>query len=173
MGCCYITVGTGVGVGVVVNGQAVHGLLHPEAGHIFVPRRDGDNFEGGCPFHKNCVEGLVASGAVAKRKQITPSEIPSIPDDDPVWDSFAFYLAQLCNTLTLILSPHEIVLGGGLLQRTSLFPRIRKHAAQLVNGYLTSPSDLDKHIIPSPFGSNAGIVGAFALAQSAFADSRS
>eukprot|EP01098_Paradermamoeba_levis_P014526 TRINITY_DN6971_c0_g1_i1.p1 TRINITY_DN6971_c0_g1~~TRINITY_DN6971_c0_g1_i1.p1 ORF type:complete len:304 (-),score=77.32 TRINITY_DN6971_c0_g1_i1:18-929(-) len=167
-GCAYVTIGTGVGVGIVVDGKPLHGLLHPEAGHIFVPRKEGDQFEDLCPYHKNCLEGLVASHAIAKRKQISPSSLPELGDEDEVWEFFSFYVAQLCSILALICSPNEIVLGGGLMQRQSLFPKIRKITRELLNGYLQSKlitENTEKFIVPSPFKENAGIVGAFELAR--------
>jgi fructokinase len=123
--CAYITVGTGIGVGLVINGGTVTGLMHPEAGHIQTARKPGDVFPGACPYHGGCVEGMSASGALAARRQCTAEELASLPDEDPVWDDCAFYLAQLCATVTMVASPERIVFGGGIMNRASLYPKIR------------------------------------------------
>jgi len=169
----YITVGTGIGVGLVCNGKTVHGLVHPEGGHIQVARKQGDSaFAGTCPFHACCIEGMASSGAIAARLGCELSTLPLLPDEDEVWDTAAYYLAQLCVTLVLVNSPERIVLGGGLMNRTSLFPRIRKHVSMLLNDYiqneaLTTDAGLEEYIAPSVWGSRAGIVGAIYLANEA------
>ena len=127
----YATVGTGVGVGLVVNGAPVHGLLHPEAGHACVPRYPGDDFAGHNPS-LNCpgwaeVEAMCASGALAKRAGLRDaSGLKDLGDDHPVWDVAAHYLAALCANLILVVSPEKIVLSGGVMLRASLFPKIRE-----------------------------------------------
>lgn len=122
----YITVGTGIGVGLVVNNETVRGLMHPEAGHIMVARQDGDLFPGTCPFHGPCVEGMCASGALTARKQLADSSgLAELTDDDPVWDACAYQLAQLCAQLIYIASPEKIRLGGGVMNRTCLYAMIR------------------------------------------------
>lgn len=122
----YVTVGTGIGVGLVINNQTVRGLMHPEAGHLMVARQDGDNFPGTCPFHGACVEGMCASGALTARKQLSDaSELAALSDDDPVWDACAYQLAQLCAQLVYIASPEKIRFGGGVMNRVSLYPKIR------------------------------------------------
>lgn len=122
----YVTVGTGIGVGLVVNNQTVRGLMHPEAGHIMVARQEGDIFPGVCPFHGACVEGMCASGALTARKQLTDSsELADLTDDDQVWDACAYQLAQLCAQLVYIASPEKIRFGGGVMNRSSLYPKIR------------------------------------------------
>jgi fructokinase len=124
--CAYITVGTGIGVGLVVNDQTVRGLMHPEAGHLMVARQQGDTFAGTCPYHGACVEGMCASGALTARKQLSDAaELADLPDDDPVWDACAYQLAQLCANLIYIASPERIVFGGGVMNRQSLYPKIR------------------------------------------------
>jgi fructokinase len=150
----YITVGTGVGVGLVINGRTVHGLLHPEAGHLMVKIKPGDSFAGSCPFHGDCIEGMTSSGALAARVGLRPEQLPELADDHPVWDDFAYYIAQLCMNLVLIASPERITLGGGLFQRLSLFPKVRSIFRRLLNGYIqhpsiTSDSDLESFIGPS------------------------
>eukprot|EP00124_Ichthyophonus_hoferi_P003502 Ihof_evm3s307 gene=Ihof_evmTU3s307 len=101
----YITVGTGVGVGAVINGHSVTGLMHMEGGHIMVPAAPGDSYEGNCPFHKCCVEGMVGNHALAKRRNLTINDLPGLTEEDPLWDLTAYYLAALCLNITLLLSP--------------------------------------------------------------------
>jgi len=165
----YITVGTGVGVGLVVDGRPVHGLIHPEAGHMFVPRFPGDDFKGTCPFHKECVEGFVSTGALAARIGIAASDLPKVPDHDKAWEVIAFYLASLCANLVLTVSPSVIVIGGGVMNREVLYPLIRKKTLEILNNYINSPmltpEHIDEYIVRSPFGNNSGIVGALELAR--------
>lgn len=167
--CAYITVGTGVGVGIAVEGKPVHGLLHPEMGHIFVRMAKGDDFEGTCPFHGACVEGLVASRALAKRFGVERTDLSDVADDREEWDHVAYYLAQLCAALVLTVSPHRIVMGGGIMQRPTILPLVHKHVLALLNGYIKVPaiteSGIGNYITLSPFGGNAGLVGACELAR--------
>lgn len=167
----YITVGTGVGVGLVINGKTVHGLVHPEGGHLKVEKHKNEdtNFNGTCPFHGTCIEGLCSTGSLASRKNINPNDLPSLSDDDEVWDFCAFYLALLCSNLILITSVEKIVIGGGVLNRSSLYPKIRKYTLEILNKYIQHDSltetEIDNYITPSIFGSNAGIMGACYLAS--------
>ena len=119
---CYVTVGTGVGVGVVTHGQGVSGLMHPEGGHIFVPRHPEDTYKGNCPYHVDCLEGLSNAGAVAARCGVDASELDHIPDDHACWKFQVHYMAHLCATLTCLISPEVIVLAGGLNKRITLLP---------------------------------------------------
>lgn len=150
----YITVGTGVGVGLVVNGRTVHGLVHPEAGHLLVKLREGDIFRGSCPFHGDCIEGMCSTGALASRKQIDASALPGLSDEDELWDVCAYYIAQLCVTLVLTASPEHIAIGGGVLNRRVLYGKVRAAVQRLLNGYiqhesLLQPAGLDLFIGPS------------------------
>eukprot|EP00123_Amoebidium_parasiticum_P008703 comp18969_c0_seq1/m.21264 comp18969_c0_seq1/g.21264 ORF comp18969_c0_seq1/g.21264 comp18969_c0_seq1/m.21264 type:complete len:298 (-) comp18969_c0_seq1:397-1290(-) len=166
--CAYITVGTGVGVGAVINGKTVTGLMHMEGGHILVPKAPGDTFEGSCPFHKSCVEGMVNSNALASRKGLTIHDLPSLKDDDPLWDIAAHYLAALCMNITLLLSPEVIVLSGGVLKRNCLFPKMRSRFTELLAGYVKVDkiaNHMDKYLVPSIFGNNIGIISALELAR--------
>ena len=165
--CAYVTVGTGVGVGLVINGKTVHGLMHPEAGHIQVLRRPGDTFEGNCPFHGCCVEGMCSTGSLSKRKGCTFDDLPSLSDDDELWDVCAYYVAQLCATLLLTVSPERIVLGGGVMQRKVLYGKVREQTARIINGYVTTPA-IDTYITPSTWLANGGIMGAAYLARLAW-----
>jgi len=167
---CYITVGTGVGVGIVVDGRPVHGLLHPEAGHMLVPRFPGDHdFKNTCPFHRDCVEGFVSTGALASRVGRPASELPLVPDNDPAWEAIGYYLGTLCANLVLTVSPSVIVIGGGVMNRELLYPIVRRKTLELLNGYIKSswltPENINDYIVRSPFGNNSGIVGALELGR--------
>ncbi|KAM9958313.1 hypothetical protein ACTFIW_001175 [Dictyostelium discoideum] len=170
--CAYITVGTGVGVGCVVNGSCIHGLVHPEGGHSFCKIGDGDkDFQGTCPFHGNCIEGLVSTGAISKRLGINADKLSEISDDHPVWLIIGNYLAQLCANITCLLSPQVIVLGGGVLNRSILYPIIRTETIKILNGYIKSKyltnDFIDQYIVQSPFASHAGSIGSLELARRA------
>lgn len=167
----YVTVGTGIGVGVVSEGRLVNGSGHPELGHYRPPRHPADGFAGACPFHRDCLEGLVAGPGIAGR---TGRRAADLADGDPVWDVIAHYLAHLCGVLVLAFAPERIVLGGGLMRRAALLPAIRREAAEQLGGYVSTLSDqsaFDRLIAPSaldddaPSGVNAGVLGGFLLAQ--------
>ena len=133
----YITIGTGVGVGLVVNGKTVHGLVHPEGGHILVHQKPDDDYCGHCPFHHNrCVEGMIASGALSDRKGISATQLAELSDDDSIWDVCSYYIAQLCVNLILISSIERIVIGGGIMKRQGLLDKIRKYVIELLNQYI-------------------------------------
>jgi len=158
----YITIGTGVGGGVVVNGQAVHGLIHPEVGHMRVKRHEDDlDFEGICPFHKDCLEGL-ASGPAMKQRTGVAAEHLDI--EDIAWDIEAEYLAQMCHNLCLVLSPEKIVLGGGVMAKPGLLAKVQKAFVATLNGYMNVPDD-GNYIQATALGGIAGLYGAFALAM--------
>jgi len=162
----YLTVGTGIGGGAVVGGRAVHGALHPEMGHILIPRDLSlDPFEGCCPFHGDCFEGLASGTAMGKRWG-QPAE--TLPPDHEAWDLEADYLAAGVINLTCTLSPQRIILGGGVMLQEQLFPVIRQKVAERLGGYLGSVpelADLDSYIVPPGLGNRAGIFGAFLLAE--------
>ncbi|KAJ5079263.1 transcriptional repressor mpra [Anaeramoeba ignava] len=168
--CVYVTVGTGIGVGAVVEGNCVHGILHPEVGHIYVPvsKDEEPNFNGTCPFHGCCLEGMACSGSLSKRLGIEPKELRKIPNDHKVWNLFTHYMSHLCVNLTLTYSPNVIILGGGIMQRDPLFPFIRQKTVSLLNGYVAHDLILknsDQFIVPSKFGSNIGLIGAMEVAN--------
>jgi fructokinase len=161
----YLTVGTGIGGGALVNGRPIHGLLHPEMGHFRLPHdRTVDPFPGGCPYHGDCLEGLASGPAIEKRWGI-PAE--RLPPDHPGWTLEAHYLALGIMAILCALSPRRVILGGGVMQQAHLFPRIRAEVVSLLNGYLQSPAILDRieeTIVPPALGAQAGILGALALA---------
>ena len=166
----YITIGTGIGVGLVCNGATVHGLIHPEGGHVQVARMAGDAFAGTCPFHGSCVEGMCSTGALALRAGVAAPDLASLADDHPVWDAAAYYLAQLCMSIILINSSERIVLGGGVMNRACLYPKVRTKLKDMLNNYmqhdsLTTDAGLEQYVVASIWGSSAGIVGAAYLAQ--------
>jgi fructokinase len=166
--CAYITVGTGIGVGLVINGAPVHGLMHPEGGHVMPARHPQDTYQGFTKLHPASVESMAAAKACAERCAVDPQDLPAVSDSHPAWDFVAYYIAQLCVSIMFMVSPHVIVLSGGIMQRHSLFPRIRKHFATLNDGYVNVPrifSELDQYIVPSSFGDNCGIIGALELAR--------
>jgi len=162
----YITIGTGVGVGVLSEGKLLHGMLHPEAGHILLSRRQGDDFPCNCPFHTNCFEGLAAGPALEKRYGKSAKELADRAD---VWELEAGYIADALVNYTLTLSPEKIVLGGGVMNQTQLFPLIRKHFEKALNGYIKTAelADLDSYIVPSALGGDQGILGCLCLALDA------
>lgn len=173
----YITVGTGIGVGLVINGATVHGLVHPEGGHVQVARMAGDTFPGTCPFHGACIEGMCSTGALAQRAGVAAADLVSLPDEHPVWDVAAYYLAQLCMSTVLLTSSERIVLGGGVMNRACLYPKVRRQLQVLLAEYLQHPSvttdqGLEVFIGPSVWGASAGIVGAAYLAQESLSPPR-
>lgn len=166
--CLYITVGTGIGAGAVVGGKLIHGLSHPEMGHILVPRHPEDVYEGTCPYHKDCLEGLAAGPAIVKRWNVQHGT--DLPVDHPAWEMEAYYLAQALMNYVLILSPEKIVMGGGVMKQTQLFPLIAGKLQQLLNGYVQHPSlqqHIGSYIVPPGLGDNAGLAGALALGDAA------
>ncbi len=153
----YITVGTGIGGGAVVNGALVHGAMHPEMGHLLVPRHPDDDFGGVCPSHRSCLEGFANAPALERRWGQPAAEIP---DDHPAWEMEAHYLAEGLHGVTLVLSPQVIVLGGGVMQRDGLLEAVRRHLEVVLAGYVPAPK-----LVPPRFGMRAGLFGALALAQ--------
>jgi fructokinase len=164
----YVTVGTGIGVGLVSEGRAVHGIGHPEAGHILVRRHPAHgNFAGTCPFHGDCLEGLAAGPAVSAAWGSPASELPA---DHPFWAVEADYLAQLCMTLFLTMAPERIVMGGGVMKQERLLPLIRARTAELLDGYVQGARDMaamEQRIVGPACREPSGLVGAFLLAERA------
>lgn len=165
--CVYTTIGTGVGSGVVAEGKLVHGMLHPETGHIPVRRHPNDNFPGRCPYHKDCLEGMAAGPAIEQRWGKKGNELA---DRTEVWELEAYYIAQAVVQFIYILSPQKIILGGGVMKQLQLFPLIRENVKQMLNGYVDREqvlSLIDTYIVPPALGDNAGFSGALILARDA------
>jgi fructokinase len=154
----YVTVGTGIGGGALVHGRMVHGLAHPEMGHVRIPHdRAADPFAGACPHHGDCWEGLASAPAIAARWGQAPE---TLPDAHPAWDLEARYLALGLLNVILTLSPERIVLGGGVMARARLLPLVRRNVDELLGGYVRSAD-----IVLPALGDQAGVLGALALAQ--------
>lgn len=159
----YITIGTGVGVGVYVNGGLLHGLVHPEGGHILLIRHPKDTYEGKCPFHKNCVEGLAAGPSIEARWGKKAAELA---DRDEVWEMEAYYIAQAITDYILSYSPQKIILWGGVMHQEKLFGMVRKEVLNLLNGYVAHEAiteHIDQYIVPPALGEDPGIMGAIKL----------
>lgn len=164
----YVTIGTGIGAGLVIAGTPVHGLLHPEAGHLRVPHDHArDPFEGACPYHGDCWEGLASGTAIAQRWGTDPRELP---DDHPAWELEAEYVATGLLALVTIASPERVIVGGGVMDRPSLLGSVRRRLAELLGGYLDRPqldADLSGYVVAPELGDDAGVLGAIALAAAA------
>jgi fructokinase len=162
----YLTVGTGIGMGAIVHGQPLHGLVHPEAGHLLVPHDWArDPFEGTCPFHGDCWEGL-ASGYALERRSGQPGE--SLPFDHPAWALEARYLGMGVADLIYCLSPRLIIMGGGVMRHPQLMEHVREEVRATIRGYLRSEAlaqGLDQLIVPPRLGTRSGALGALALAE--------
>ena len=162
----YITVGTGIGGGGMVNGGLIHGLVHPEMGHIRVLHDwEKDPFEGCCPYHGDCLEGL-ASGKAVELRWSKPAE--ELPEDHPAWELEAHYLALGIGNIICTLSPGRIITGGGLVKNSSLLPRVRDKTREYLNGYIDSPliiEDMEHYIVTPELGDYSGVLGAIALAR--------
>lgn len=161
----YVTVGTGVGGGLIIGGKMVHGLVHPEIGHmLLVPQEDDPMPDGVCPFHRHCLEGLASGPAIEQRWGLSAK---LMTEDHPAWELEAMYLAQMCANMILTVSPEIIVLGGGVMQQMHLFPRIREKTLEILNGYVASPKitkeQIDEYIVPPGLGVNSGVTGALLL----------
>ncbi len=159
----YITVGTGVGLGIVANGRPVHGLVHPEGGHIVLPLHPDDPIEGVCPYHRGCLEGLTCGTAIEKRCNKRGA---AIDDADAVWDLVAHYLGVALANFICTLSPQKIILGGGIMKREFLFPRIRRKVLESLNGYVASElvkNHIEDYIVP-PALTHCGVLGGICLA---------
>jgi len=163
----YLTIGTGIGGGYIKDGIPLIGMLSLEMGHIRIPHdRQLDPFNGACPFHGDCFEGLASGPAIERRLGLTGA---LIPEEDAFWDIEADYIASALMNFILTLSPKKIILGGGVMQREFLFPKIRRKVRALLNGYVSSKSvleNIDNYIVPPGLGHQSGSLGAIALAMS-------
>lgn len=160
--CIYITVGTGIGVGIISDGRLLHGMLHPEGGHILLHRLPEDTYRGFCPFHENCFEGLAAGPAIEGR---WGKKAIDLSKETKVWELEAEYIAQALVSYTCILSPQRIILGGGVMHQKQLFPLIRLRFRELLNGYLITKEleDPETFIVPQSLDDKQGIMGALKL----------
>jgi fructokinase len=154
----YVTVGTGIGGGVMIEGRLVHGLLHPEIGHMRVRKFGGDSFAGNCPVHGDCLEGLAAGPAIAARCGVDRAEL--LLENHPVWPMVAHYLGQMTVNLACAYSPELLILGGGISLRKGMISMVKQAAAQEMNGYAPLPK-----VLRAKLGSRAGVLGALALAK--------
>ncbi len=163
----YVTVGTGIGVGLIAGGRPVDGLTHSEFGHIRPVRVAGDDWVGSCPFHGACLEGLAAGPAIAARTGMPAAELPA---DHPAWDGVAHALGQLLHTLVLTGVPRRIVMGGGvMIGNNHLFPRVRLAMTRSLAGYIALPEVglADSYVVLPALGGNAGPLGAILLGEQA------
>jgi fructokinase len=162
----YLTIGTGLGGGGMVNGRLMHGLIHPEMGHVRLPHDwAADPFAGACPYHGDCLEGMAAGPAMEKR---WGQRAETLPAGHPAWALEAHYLALGLVNFICTLSPQRIIMGGGVMEQPQLFPLIRRKTQELLNGYVQSPEILeriDQYIVPPGLGNRAGVLGAIALAE--------
>lgn len=161
----YITVGTGIGVGVIAGGKPYHGMLHPEGGHVLLTMHPNDPMEKGiCPFHDRCLEGLAAGPSLEKRWGAKGIELTDRPE---VWELEAYYIGQAITDYIMILSPERIVLGGGVMHQPSLLPLVRQEVKRQIGGYIQGKGldDLDNYIVAPSLNDNQGILGAIKLAM--------
>ena len=157
----YVTVGTGIGVGLIVNGKPTRGFAHCELGHIRVARLQGDDFSGSCPFHGDCVEGLAAGPSIEARGAM------NLGPEDQAWDSVAWALAQLCHAIVCAAAPRAIAMGGGVIAaQPHLLKRVERMLVASLNGYMQLPEG-ESYVRAPGLGADAGPLGAIALAMSA------
>lgn len=163
----YITIGTGVGVGVYLNNGLVHGLVHPEGGHILLKRHKTDSYGGKCPFHKNCLEGLASGPAIMARWGKSGDELS---ENNEVWELEAYYIGQAITNYILCYSPKKVILWGGVMHQTKLFDMVRDQVKKLLNGYVQNQmllNKIDSYIVAPGLGDDPGIQGAIRLAVDA------
>jgi fructokinase len=164
----YLTIGTGVGGGIVVQGKPIYGLVNPEIGHMRLPHDwERDPFPGNCPYHGDCLEGMASGPAIEKRWGKPGYELPA---DHPAWDLEAEYLALAVQNLITTLSPEMVILGGGVMDQPRIFPQLRQRVLKLLNNYVQSEKILqhiEEYIVPPKLGNRAGGLGAIACAQQA------
>lgn len=165
----YITIGTGIGGGFLTAGRPYHGMVHPEMGHIRIPRdAEQDLFPGICPYHGDCFEGLCSGPAIQAR---FGQKAETLPEYHPLWELEAHYIALALSDIICITSPERIILGGGVMQQAHLLPMVRLKVQQTLNNYVQSAQileEIDTYIVPPGLGNLAGVLGAIALAQASF-----
>ena len=160
----YFTIGTGVGAGIMTNGKMLHGMLHPEAGHVKMVPRSGDTYKGKCPYHGTCFEGMAAGPAIEER---WGAKAVQLADREEVWDLESYYIAQALMGIVLTLSPQKIILGGGVMLQKQLFSMIREKMLKELNGYIQAKelADIDNYIVPASLNDDQGIMGCIKLAM--------
>ena len=162
----YVTVGTGIGGGGMVAGRLMHGVLHPEMGHMRIPHdRQTDPFPGACPFHGDCWEGLAAGPAIEARWGGKGQHLPA---NHQAWELEAHYLALGVNNLVCTVSPQRIILGGGVMRQAGLFALVRRKSLELLNSYIQVSAiteHIEEYVVSPRLGDNAGVLGAIALAS--------
>lgn len=159
--CIYLTVGTGIGGGIVVDQQVFEGVSHPEMGHIYVKRHPKDTYEGTCPYHQDCLEGLASGPSLEARTGIRGE---NLPENHPVWELQTYYLAQALVAYTLIINPEKIVLGGGVMNQPHLLPKIHQQFVELMNGYVTIEK-VEEYIVKWGMPDESGLIGSLLLAK--------
>ncbi len=162
----YITIGTGIGGGGMINGKLMHGLLHPEMGHIFIPHDpERDPYPGHCPYHRNCFEGLASGPAISAR---WGEEAECLEPDHPAWKLEAEYISLALVNYICSISPQKIIIGGGVMKQPVLLPRIHENVKKLLNDYIQAPEisdNIEEFIVLPELGDRSGILGAFSLAK--------
>lgn len=161
--CLYITVGTGIGAGAIVQGKLLQGFSHPEMGHILVRHHPNDSYEGKCPYHQDCLEGLAAGPAIQERWK---EKAINLANRKEVWELEGYYLAQALMQYILILSPQMIIMGGGVMNQKAIFPYLYQYLTQMMNQYVSLPK-LSDYIVRPGLGNQAGIIGSLLLANEA------
>lgn len=159
--CLYLTIGTGIGGGFINKGRMLNAYSHPEMGHLLIKRHPSDMYEGDCPFHRDCLEGMASGPAVEKRWGKKGIELA---ERSEVWELEAYYLAQALVSYTLVLRPERIILGGGIMKQKQIFHLIREQFRQMLNDYVAIP-DLENYIQPVGLNDQAGVIGGFLLAK--------
>jgi fructokinase len=169
----YLTIGTGIGGGVMVGGAPIHGLMHPEIGHLYLRQHPLDlEFRGVCPFHGDCAEGVASGRAIVAR---TGAPLQELDQSHPQWEIEADYLGQLCAQLVVAISPRRIVMGGGVMSQPALLPLIRPRLRHWLGGYIDRSeilNDTDRYVVAPELGDNAGVLGAMVLAMDAATQTR-
>lgn len=163
----YLTIGTGIGGGIYIDGKLLHGMLHPETGHVLIRKKNNDNYGGKCPYHRNCLEGLASGPAIEARWGRKAAELADRPE---VWDLEADYIAQALTGYILTLSPEMIILGGGVMHQEQLFPLIRDKVTAMLGGYIQTEKlrSMERYIVPASLHDDQGIMGCLELARRAY-----
>ena len=162
----YFTIGTGIGMGVISGGNLLHGMLHPEIGHIKMSVVHNDDFAGVCPSHGTCFEGMASGPAIEKRWGKSAKDLS---EDNDVWELEADYIAQALTTVIYALSPQKIILGGGVMHQKQLFPLIREKVLEDINNYIDTKElrNIANYIVPASLNDKQGVMGALKLAEMA------